>query len=151
MKRQPGKKGKKRLLQTWSFDQAMKALPYLVDVTRSLRDNYLAKQFAQHRLHKISQRSTRPDRSRLIQMQQAQFDIDAAQSKYAADVQELESMGIFAVSPINGCVAIPFLEEEQLAWYVLELFHEETICGWRYQTDPIDTRRPLLPKQKGIA
>ncbi|GEM_PF-286370 len=155
MKHQPGKKGKKRLLQTWSFDQVTKALPYLIDVTRSLRESYLAKQFEKRRLNKISQvltglGLTSQGRTYLIQIQQTQFDLDLASSKYESDAQELESMGIFVVSPSNGCVAIPFLQEEQLAWYVLELYHEETICGWRYQSDPIETRRPLLTKQKGI-
>ena len=149
MKRNPGKKRKQQLIQVWSFDQTIKALPYLLEVIRSLRENYLAMQFANHRLNKIGQRLGRPDRSAFIAKQEAQMDSETASSKYNQDVAELESMGMFVASPENGVVAIPFIEEEQLAWFILELYHEDHVVGWRYQSDPLDTRRAILPKHKG--
>jgi len=149
MKRNPGKKRKQQLIQVWSYDQTIKALPYLLEVIRSLRENYLAMQFANHRLGKIGQRLGRPDRSAFIAKQEAQMDSETASSKYNQDVAELESMGMFVASPGNGVVAIPFIEEEQLAWFILELYHEDHVVGWRYQSDPLDTRRAILPKHKG--
>jgi hypothetical protein len=149
MKRNPGKKRKQQLIQVWSYDQTIKALPYLLEVIRSLRENYLAMQFANHRLNKIGQRLGRPDRSAFIAKQEAQLDSETSSSKYNQDVAELESMGMFVASPLNGVVAIPFIEEEQLAWFILELYHEDHVVGWRYQTDPLDTRRAILPKHKG--
>ena len=149
MKRNPGKKRKQQLIQVWSYDQTIKALPYLLEVIRSLRENYLAMQFANHRLNKIGQRLGRPDRSVFIAKQEAQSDSETASSKYNQDVAELESMGMFVASPANGVVAIPFIEEEQLAWFILELYHEDHVVGWRYQSDPLDTRRAILPKHKG--
>jgi len=149
MKRNPGKKRKQQLIQVWSFDQTIKALPYLLEVIRSLRENYLAMQFANHRLTKIGQRLGRPDRSIFIAKQEAQMDSETASSKYNQDVAELESMGMFVASPANGVIAIPFIEEEQLAWFILELYHEDHVVGWRYQSDPLDTRRAILPKHKG--
>lgn len=149
MKRNPGKKRKQQLIQVWSFDQTIKALPYLLEVIRSLRENYLAMQFANHRLSKIGQRLGRPDRSAFIAKQEAQSDSETSSSKYNQDVAELESMGMFVASPANGVVAIPFIEEEQLAWFILELYHEDHVVGWRYQSDPLDTRRAILPKHKG--
>lgn len=149
MKRNPGKKRKQQLIQVWSYDQTIKALPYLLEVIRSLRENYLAMQFANHRLSKIGQRLGRPDRSAFIAKQEAQMDSESASSKYNQDVAELESMGMFVASPGNGVVAIPFIEEEQLAWFILELYHEDHVVGWRYQSDPLDTRRAILPKHKG--
>ena len=149
MKRNPGKKRKQQLIQVWSYDQTIKALPYLLEVIRSLRENYLAMQFANHRLSKIGQRLGRPDRSTFIAKQEAQLDSETASSKYNQDVAELESMGMFVASPGNGVVAIPFIEEEQLAWFILELYHEDHVVGWRYQSDPLDTRRAILPKHKG--
>ena len=149
MKRNPGKKRKQQLIQVWSYDQTIKALPYLLEVIRSLRENYLAMQFANHRLSKIGQRLGRPDRSVFIAKQEAQMDSETASSKYNQDVAELESMGMFVASPANGVVAIPFIEEEQLAWFILELYHEDHVVGWRYQSDPLDTRRAILPKHKG--
>ena len=149
MKRNPGKKRKQQLIQVWSYDQTIKALPYLLEVIRSLRENYLAMQFANHRLSKMGQRLGRPDRSVFIAKQEAQMDSETASSKYNQDVAELESMGMFVASPANGVVAIPFIEEEQLAWFILELYHEDHVVGWRYQSDPLDTRRAILPKHKG--
>ena len=149
MKRNPGKKRKQQLIQVWSYDQTIKALPYLLEVICSLRENYLAMQFANHRLTKIGQRLGRPDRSAFIAKQEAQMDSETASSKYNQDVAELESMGMFVASPANGVVAIPFIEEEQLAWFILELYYEDHVVGWRYQSDPLDTRRAILPKHKG--
>ena len=149
MKRNPGKKRKQQLIQVWSYDQTIKALPYLLEVIRSLRENYLAMQFANHRLTKIGQRLGRPDRSAFIAKQEAQLDSETSSSKYNQDVAELESMVMFVASPANGVVAIPFIEEEQLAWFILELYYEDHVVGWRYQSDPLDTRRAILPKHKG--
>lgn len=148
MKRNPGKKQKQKYLQVWSYNQAVKALPYLLEVLRSLRENFLLMRFAQHRSVKIDQRVGRPDRSAFIAKQEALIDTDLATSKYAQDVAELESMGIFVVSPANGIIAIPFIEEEQLAWFILDLFEKDSIVGWRYQSDPLETRRAILPKHK---
>ncbi|MEN9672566.1 MAG: hypothetical protein RL553_831 [Planctomycetota bacterium] len=149
MKRNPGKKRKQQLIQVWSYDQTIKALPYLLEVIRSLRENYLAMQFANHRLTKIGQRLGRPDRSAFIAKQEAQMDSETSSAKYNQDVAELESMGMFVASPANGVIAIPFIEEEQLAWFILELYYEDHVVGWRYQSDPLDTRRAILPKHKG--
>ncbi|NBR05552.1 MAG: hypothetical protein EBT92_07265 [Planctomycetes bacterium] len=151
MKRNPGKKRKQQLIQVWSYDQIVKALPYLLEVLRSLRENYLAMRFANHHSAKISQRKGRPDRSAYIAKQEAQMDSEAASLKYNQDVAEFESMGMFVVSPENGIVAIPFIEEEQLAWFILELYHEDYVVGWRFQSDPLETRRAILPKHKGAA
>lgn len=148
MKRNPEKKRKHLLVQIWSYGQTIKALPYLIEVLRSLRENYLAMRFAKHRSLKISQSKGRPDRSAFIAKQEAQVDSETASLKYQQDVAELESMGMFVVSPENAIVAIPFIEEEQLAWFILELYHENHVVGWRYQSDPLDTRRSILPKHK---
>jgi len=32
----------------------------------------------------------------------------------------------------------------------LELYHEDHVVGWRYQSDPLDTRRAILPKHKVV-
>jgi hypothetical protein len=38
---------------------------------------------------------------------------------------------------------IPFSHDNQLAWFVFDLFDTEPIRYWRYQTDPLETRRPV--------
>lgn len=151
MKRNPGKKRKQQFVQVWSFNQTVKALPYLLEVLRSLREDYLAMRFAKHRSLKIDQCKKRLDRSAFIAKQEAQIESDLASSKYAQDVAEFESMGIFVVSPENAIVAIPFIEEDQLAWFILDLFEKDYIVAWRFQSDPLETRRSILPKHKEIA
>jgi len=148
MKRNPGKKQKKQFVQVWSYNQTVKALPYLLEVLRSLRENYLVMRFAKYRSMKIDRSTKRPDRSVFIAKQDAQMECDVTSSKYAQDVAEFESMGIFVVSPENAIIGIPFIEEDQLAWFILSLFEKDYLVGWRFQSDPQDTRRTILPKHK---
>lgn len=148
MKRNSGKNLKKQFVQVWSYGQTIKALPYLLEVLRSLRENYLEMRFANHRLMKIDKSAKKPDRSVFIAKQDAQMECDVTSSKVAQDVAELESMGMVVVSPENAIIGIPFIEEDQLAWFIFSLFEKDYLVGWRFTSDPQDTRRTILPKHK---
>jgi hypothetical protein len=45
---------------------------------------------------------------------------------------------------------VPFVHDEQLAWYIFDLFDAPAFRFWRFQSDPEDTRRPITSKQKAV-
>lgn len=149
MKRQPNRKKNQKQIPVWSYQQAKKALPYLLEITRAIRENYLASQSSKRQLEIIDHKKGRHDRMDFIKIQELGVEIQQAQSKFQQDIDELEEMGIFLVSPIQGLIAIPFVIEEQLAWFLLDIHAEEPLHAWRYQSDPLETRRPITPKEIG--
>ena len=38
---------------------------------------------------------------------------------------------------------IPFQKEEELAWFVFDLFESDGLKSWRFHQDPLETRRPI--------
>ncbi len=54
-----------------------------------------------------------------------------------------------ALDPVHGQALVPFVHEEQLAWYVFDLFDPQPLRFWRFQSDPDETRRPLTQRQHG--
>ena len=50
---------------------------------------------------------------------------------------------MYCADPIAGLAFIPFVHNEQLAWYVYDLFEPNTIRSWRYHADPLTFRRML--------
>ncbi|MSR32930.1 MAG: DUF2203 family protein [Gemmataceae bacterium] len=151
MKRQPDKKGKKKVIQVWSYPQAKKAFPYLMEVTRSLRDNYLEMRSAKHRGSRIENSGQHRSRHDFIILQEANDAESRATDRYEQDVEELGALGIFVVSPLEGLIAVPFVEEGQLAWFLVDLHADTPMKYWRFQSDPLEERRPITPKQKGAA
>ena len=53
--------------------------------------------------------------------------------------------------PIKGQALIPFAQEDQLAWYIFDLFDGNSLHFWRYHKDPLETRRPLAVTPGGAA
>ena len=44
---------------------------------------------------------------------------------------------------VQGMALVPFVHDDQAAWYVFDLFDSQPIRSWCYQSDPEETRRPL--------
>jgi hypothetical protein len=45
---------------------------------------------------------------------------------------------------VSGTALIPFAQGDVLAWFVFELFAPLALSGWRFDSDPPETLRPLL-------
>ena len=43
----------------------------------------------------------------------------------------------------RAAAVIPQVQDEQLAWYIFDLFDPHYFRSWRYQSDPEETRRKL--------
>jgi hypothetical protein len=150
MKRnQKGAKRRRRHIRVWTLEQARAALPYLSSVVRSLREHRL-EAVTQHRnAERLAQRPGRPHRDTLIAQSESTRSADQADERFRECLAELESLDIFLIDPIAGQALIPFVHDENLAWYVYDAFDPEPLRFWRYHSDSLETRRPLAEIASG--
>lgn len=136
-----------RVIRLWTHPEAEKALPYLRSITRSLRQHWLEMQSKRRDGQRLGS-VPRPDRSELIALE----DLRAAQSKaedaFNEALEELMSMDVFLLDPVQGLALIPFQQGEELAWYVFDLFEDAGLCAWRFHKDPLEMRRPVPDEAK---
>lgn len=150
MKRQPkGAKTRSHTIQVWTYKQAQAAAPYIASILRSLREHALDALQYFHRVKRIANRPGRPDRSTLIAQQEAEREARRADNRFRDALHELQEMDIYAFDPIQGLALVPFVHNDQLAWYIFDLFDAQPLRFWRFQSDPEDTRRPVTAMQKG--
>jgi hypothetical protein len=109
----------------------------------SLREHRL--EAMEHHLtaQRLAQRPGRPDRKTLVAQAEAQQAAHEAERRYRDAQAELQALDVFSADPIAGLAFIPFVHNEQLAWYVYDLFEPDTIRHWRYHADPLELRRAL--------
>ena len=131
----------------WTFEQAQAAVPYFCSVARSLREHYL-EILAKHRqVQRFTERHGRPDRKALIQEQEARRDLHKAEQDYQDALEELSELNVHPHDPGQGMALVPFIQDNQSAWYVFDLFDSQPIRFWRYQSDPVEIRRALTAPQ----
>jgi hypothetical protein len=149
MKRNKGAKATHDTLQVWSLDQARAAIPYLTSVLRSMREHTIQTLAASHKAQRLKAKPGRTTRADLIAWQEAEREAQHAEAQFQEAAGELEALDVFTLDPVRGQALIPFVQEEQLAWYVFDLFDNKPFRFWRFQTDPDDMRRPITPAQQG--
>jgi hypothetical protein len=136
-------KREQRQVQTWNLPQARAALPYLSSVVRSLREHQLEALAHTRAANRLANRPGRPDRNTLIAEQEARKAAEQADAHVQEALAELEAMDVYCLDPVAGQALIPFVKNEQLAWYVYDTFDSEPFRFWRWHTDPIEMRRPV--------
>jgi hypothetical protein len=152
MKRQPkDAKKRSRTIQVWTYAQAQSALPYLTSVVRSLREHALQAIADRRRLQLLNQKAGRPNRATLIDIQEAERQARLAEDRFEEAVGELQDLDVFSLDPTMGTALIPFVHNDELAWYIFDLFDSRPLSFWRFQADPEETRRPITSMQKGTA
>ena len=127
----------------WTFEEAQAAAPYFSSVARSIREHFLQILAKRRELQACAGRHGRPDREALIQEQEARCDLHKAEQDYQDALKELLVLNVRPLDPVQGTALVPFVRDNQLAVYVLDLFDSQPIHSWRYQSDPIETRRAL--------
>jgi len=137
----------RQALRLWTFDQAQAAAPYLGSIVRSLREHALDIQNLRRRLTALEELPGRPIRKTLILQEETKRLLHRAEDEHASALAELEALDIQLLDAIKGQALIPFVHDDQLAWYVFDLHDSQPIRGWRYQTDPDETRRKLTAAQ----
>lgn len=152
MKKQPkGAKERSQTIQVWTYDQAKAAVPYISSILRSLREHALEALQYYHRAKRLADAPGRPNRSAIIAHQEAERDAHRADDRFRDALNELQDMDIYTLDPVQGQSLIPFVHNDQLAWYIFDLFDAQPLRFWRFQSDPDDTRRPVTAMQRGSA
>ena len=138
-----GFKKKTRTMTLWTYPQARAATSYLSSIVRSLRETWLEAVQKELFANRLAAKPGRPDRQGILREEQARREADSALERYEEAREELEGIGVACLEPNQGVAWIPFAHENQLAWLVLDIFDIDPIRSWRYQTDPLETRRPM--------
>jgi hypothetical protein len=134
-------------LRLWTFEDAQAAVPYLASVIRSMREHYLELLALRRQLLAVADRPGRPDRKALIAEQEIRRDLNRVEQEYQCALDDLEALDVQPLDPSQGTALVPFVHDEQLAWYIFDLFDNQPIRSWRYQSDPDETRRKLTTAQ----
>jgi hypothetical protein len=138
---------KKSAMRLWTFEQSRAAIPYIASVLRSIREHLVEGQTQQRRLAVLEGKPGRPDRATLIGQDEARKDAARATEEYRKAVAELAALDIIVHDPLQGVALVPFLYDEQLAWFVYDLHDPSGLRFWRYHSDSDDTRRRLTAAQ----
>ena len=127
----------------WSYEAALRAVPYLRAVVRSLREDWLHLQSVRRQIQRLDSRPGQPDRQTLIRRAAAVQELDQADIKLEETFDELKAIDVYCLEPAQGLASIPFSKGNELAWYVFDLFSPQGLEAWRFHGDPLEKRRPL--------
>lgn len=130
-------------LRRWTIEEAQTAVPYISSVARSLREHFLEFLARRRELQTFAERPGRPDFKALIKEQEARRDLQKAAQDFQDALHELNELEVQPLDPVQGTALVPFVHDDQPAWYVFDLFDSQPIRAWRYQSDPNETRRAL--------
>src|SRR6516165_5200905 len=151
MKRNKGTKTRRQVIPMWTYNEVQKAQPYLTSILRSARDHQLEANRQDLLARRLAARPGRPDRALLIAHAEALRDGGLARERLVEALEELQSLGIECPDAVQGVALVPFVNEQQLAWLVYDMFDDEPLRSWRYQTDPEEMRRPLGELQAPVS
>lgn len=143
----PRRTRRRQTLRLWTFDQAQAAVPYVSSIVRSLREYSVQMQNLRREVQQIENRPGRPDRRVIIELEHARKDLQRCENDYAETLDELESLDLQLLDANRGQALVPFAHDDQLAWYIFDLFDTQPIRSWRFQSDPEETRRKLTAAQ----
>jgi hypothetical protein len=127
----------------WTYEDALKAIPYLRAVVRSLREHWLHYQSVRRRIQLLDSRPGRPDRQTLLQQAVAVKELEQVVAELEETFDELKAIDVICFDPVQGLALLPFDKGFELAWYEFDLFAPQGLEAWRFDGDPPDTRRPL--------
>ncbi len=144
MKQSRSSKRSSQKAKFWTYAEAMKALPYVEAILRSMREHVLEANQHDAQARKLANKSGRPSRSELIALQSHQRDAELARDRHQADLEELLQLGVGCLEPIQGEALFPFVYDDQVAWYVYSLFEGGPIQWWRFDSDPTPTKRVVF-------
>jgi hypothetical protein len=137
-------KARARTFRVWTQPQAEAAVPFITSVMQSVREHFIQRQARQLHLERLESKPGRPNRGALLALETARHDAAHAEEQFADALNELWRLNIYCLDPAQGLALIPFAHpDEQLAWFVFELFEKEKLRFWRFHGDPLETRRPL--------
>jgi hypothetical protein len=144
---QKGARKRRQQLRTWTYQEAQAAAPYITSIMRSLREHYLEAQSQHRQARLIGERPGRLDRTARIVQEEATRAAAQAEDRFQHALDELQTLDVYCLDPLQGLALIPFVHDEQLAWFVFDLFDAESLRFWRDHEDPLEKRRPVSDLQ----
>jgi Uncharacterized conserved protein (DUF2203) len=138
-----GSKQRRQTIQVWTYDQARQVLPYVESIMRSLRERQLEAQEHHLSASRLADKPGRPDRATLVAREETLGAAHEAEARVHEALEELHTLDIYCLDPVQGLALIPFAQENQLAWYIFDLFDGDFLRYWRFHRDPLEMRRPI--------
>jgi Uncharacterized conserved protein (DUF2203) len=132
-----------RILHLWTLGEVQKAVPYLRSVIGSLREHCIDALNTERRLDLAAKSHPSPQRTQLVTRQELQDERSRSERKFDDALEELNRINVYLLDAVKGLALIPFRKENDLAWFVFDLFTSRGLIGWRYDNDPIEECRPL--------
>jgi hypothetical protein len=136
-------KRRKRTIRVWTYEEAVAAVPYIANVVRSLREHWLEAAAKREKAAHLDNRPGRPDRALLIAKAEAEREAREAENRYLDARAELGALDVYSIEPARGEALVGFVHDNQLAWFIFDLFEPRQYRYWRYHNDPLDTRRMI--------
>jgi hypothetical protein len=131
------------IVPLWTRVQFEKAAPYLASMLRSLRESALEAKESRLAVERLARVPGQPGRSARIRQTNALADAEHAHAAFQEGMEELKALGINCLDPLRGEALVPFINDQQLAWFIYDLFAEEPMGHWRFHTDPQEMRRSV--------
>jgi len=139
-----GSRHRRQTLQVWTYEQARRVVPYVRSIMRSLRECQIEVQTHSLRAKRLAGQAGRPNRARILSQQLATEAVTEAMERVQKSLVDLHTLDIYCLDAIRGLALIPFVHDNQLAWFIFDLFEPgESLTQWRYHQDPIEKRRPI--------
>jgi hypothetical protein len=140
------RKGARRREQTiriWTQAEAQAVVPYVISIMRSLRECKLEAQQQNRTAKRLAQRAGNPTTADRIAREDALEAARKADDRFHEFLDELHALDVYCFDATQGLALIPFAKENQLAWWICDMFDSQPLRFWRYHRDSLETRRPI--------
>jgi hypothetical protein len=135
-------------IQVWTLEQARSLLPYLTSIIDSMREARLESQAHARRAAKLEARHGRPKRDQILEIADEKSKVKEADERFQKAQEELQQLDVYCIHPVQGLALIPFVNEDQLAWFIFDRFDENQLRFWRFHLDPVDVKHPIETMHK---
>jgi hypothetical protein len=113
-----------------------------------MREARLESQAHASRAAKLEAKHGRPKRDQILEIADEKVKAKEADERFHKAQEELQQLDVYCIHPIQGLALIPFVNEDQLAWFIFDRFDQDQIRFWRYHLDPVDVKHPLETMQQ---
>jgi hypothetical protein len=110
---------------------------------RPLREAKLEAQQQHLTAKRLALRPGRPDRVTLTAREDALHAAKQADDRFHELLEELHTLDVYCLDAVQGLALIPFAKDNQLAWWICDIFDAQPLRFWRLHRDPLETRRPI--------
>ncbi len=130
-------------LHPWTLARARSASQYLRQVLGSLRDAFLDHAAAGHRIQKLEHRHGKANTKILLELVDQKANLQSHYLRIVEAVTEMAAIGAVPGPMHQGIGFLPVVNNQRLAWLIVDLFDEATLAGWRWHGEPEDIKRPI--------